>query len=42
MAARSNTRLMPATLPNPIAHTTHARFAQLQYWNGRSLAMPCQ
>ena len=42
MAAQSNTRATPATPPNPIAHTTHARLAQLQYWNGRSLAIPCQ
>ncbi|CNN31068.1 Uncharacterised protein [Mycobacterium tuberculosis] len=42
MAARSNTLPIPATLPSPIAHTTHARLAQLQYWNGRSLATPCQ
>ncbi|CNV45861.1 Uncharacterised protein [Mycobacterium tuberculosis] len=30
IAARSNTRLRPATLPNPIAQTTHAKFAQDQ------------
>src|SRR5277367_657813 len=36
IAAGSNTRPSPATLPKPIAHTTDARLPQLQYWNGRS------
>jgi hypothetical protein len=31
IAAMSNTRPTPATLPNPIAHTTEAQLAQLQY-----------
>ena len=42
MAAMSNARPMPATLPSPIAHTTDAKLAHDQYWNGRSRAMPCQ
>ena len=35
-------RPMPATVPRPTAHTTEARFAHPQYWNGRLFAMPCQ
>ena len=42
IAATSKARAMPATLPNPMAHTTDARFAHDQYWNGRFIAMPCQ
>ena len=33
----SNARPMPATLPSPIAHTTDAKLAHDQYWNGRSM-----
>ena len=42
IAAMSNARPTPATPPNPMAHTTDARLAHDQYWNGRSSAMPCQ
>ena len=41
-AARSTTRLSPATPPSPIAQITDPKFAQPQYAKGRSLAMPCQ
>ncbi|OOK65236.1 hypothetical protein BZL30_3325 [Mycobacterium kansasii] len=41
-AARLKARLSPATLPSPMAHTTDARLAHDQYWNGRFVAIPCQ